>query len=64
MDDPMEDKGDKVSEIDLGALERDLMEYYFNETERGFILVENKPNNKHHKMCRQISKPPEQQAGD
>ena len=32
---------------------------------KGKFLVENKPNNKHHKMCRQIvSKPPGQQAGD
>ena len=29
----MEGKDEKVSEIDLGALERDLVEYYFNETE-------------------------------
>ena len=31
----MEGKDEKVSEIDLGALERDLVEYYFNETEDG-----------------------------
>ena len=31
----MEDKGDKVSEFDLAALERDLLEYDFNETEDG-----------------------------
>ena len=28
-------KGDKVSEFDLGALERDLLEYDINETEDG-----------------------------
>ena len=48
MDDPMERKGDKVSEIDLSALERDLMVYYFNETERGganetFVLMTPSP---------------------
>ena len=31
----MEGKSDKWSEIDLGALERDLLEYDFNETEGG-----------------------------
>ena len=34
-DDPMEGKGDKMSEFDLGALERDLLEYDFNEAEGG-----------------------------
>ena len=34
-DDPMEDKSDKMSEFDLGALERDLLEYDFNEVEDG-----------------------------
>ena len=33
--DPMEGKGDKVSEFDLGALKRDLLEYDFKETEDG-----------------------------
>ena len=32
-DNPMEGKGDKVSEVDLGAPERDLLEYDFNEAE-------------------------------
>ena len=32
---PIEGKGNKVSEIDLGALERDLLEYDYNETEGG-----------------------------
>ena len=31
----MESKDDKVSEIDLGALERDLLEYEFNEMKTG-----------------------------
>ena len=31
--DTMEGKGDKKSEIDLGTLERDLLEYDFNEAE-------------------------------
>ena len=31
--DPMEGKGDKMSEFNLAALERDLLEYDFNETE-------------------------------
>ena len=30
-DDPMEGKEDKMSELDLGALERDLLEYQFSE---------------------------------
>ena len=34
-DGPMEGKGDKMSEFDLDALERDLLEYDFNETEDG-----------------------------
>ena len=34
-DDPMEGKGDKMSEFDLGALTRDLLEYEFIETEVG-----------------------------
>ena len=34
-DDPMEGKGDKMSEFALGALERDLLEYDFNETVGG-----------------------------
>ena len=34
-DDPMECKGDRMSEFDLGALKRDLLEYDFNETEGG-----------------------------
>ena len=34
-DDPMEGRSDKVSEVDLGALERDLFEYDCNETEGG-----------------------------
>ena len=34
-DDPMESEGDKVSEIDLDALERDLLEYEFNEIKTG-----------------------------
>ena len=34
-DDPMEGKGDRMSEFDPGALERDLLEYDFNETEGG-----------------------------
>ena len=34
-DDTIEGKGDKVSETDLGALERDLLEYDFKETEDG-----------------------------
>ena len=33
--DPMDGKGDKVSEFDLGVLKRDLLEYDFNETEDG-----------------------------
>ena len=31
----MEGKSDKVSEIDLGSLDRDLLEYDFKETECG-----------------------------
>ena len=31
----MEGRGDKVCEFDLGALERDLLEYDFNETQDG-----------------------------
>ena len=31
---------------------------------RGNILIENKPNNKHHKMYRQFSKPPSQAPGE
>ena len=31
----MEGKGKKMSEFDLGALERDLLEYDFNEAESG-----------------------------
>ena len=34
-DDPMEGKSDRMSEFDLGALERDLLEYDFNETDGG-----------------------------
>ena len=34
-DDPMEGKSDRMSEFDLGALERDLLEYEFNKTECG-----------------------------
>ena len=30
-DDPQEGKSNKVSEFDLGALERDLLEHDFNE---------------------------------
>ena len=33
--DPMEGKGDKFSGTDLGALERDLLKYDFNEAEHG-----------------------------
>ena len=29
---------------------------------KGKLLVENKPNNRHHKMCRQFAKPPRQSA--
>ena len=36
-DDPMEGKGEKSSEIDLGALERDLLEYHFSEDDDGEV---------------------------
>ena len=34
-DDPMEGKGDRMSEFDLDATEKDLLEYDFNEVEVG-----------------------------
>ena len=34
-DDTIEGKGDKMSKVDLASLERDLLEYGFNETEDG-----------------------------
>ena len=34
-DDPMEEKSDRMSEFNLGALERDLLKYDFNETDGG-----------------------------
>ena len=34
-DNHMDGRSDKVREIDLGARERDLLEYGFNETEGG-----------------------------
>ena len=37
-DNPMDDKGEKMSEFDLGALERDLLEYDFNEAENGGLM--------------------------
>ena len=33
-------------------------------SQRGKLLTENKPNNKHHKMYRQFSKPPGQAPGE
>ena len=36
-DDPMEGKSDRMSEFDLGALERDLLEYDFNEAGGGGV---------------------------
>ena len=33
-------------------------------SQRGKFLTENKPNNKHHKMYRQFSKPPDQAPGE
>ena len=35
---PMEGKGDKMREFDMGALERDLLEYDFNEAEDGGLM--------------------------
>ena len=36
-DDHMEGKGEKLSEMDLGALERDLLEYQFSEDDDGEV---------------------------
>ena len=36
-DDHIEGKGEKLSEIDLGALERDLLEYQFSEEDDGEV---------------------------